>query len=150
MKGQSNMAVVGEGSVALSLCCFNQKRQRVEIHRGWWSPNFVIPERSKFCPVRLITSCLWRRWAAHRTRHAARPSGRPKNESWKIGGGQVDNVPAQQRIVTGWLPNSGDLFCEEFGRLAHANARTGARAPAGQPSAAAARHTARLRSLCVL
>lgn len=57
MKGQSNMAVVGEGSVALSLCCFNQKRQRVEIHRnrrGWWSPNFVIPERSKLCLFALL------------------------------------------------------------------------------------------------
>lgn len=41
--------------MALSLCCFNRKRQRVEIHRnrlfrnrrGWRSPNLVISERSK-------------------------------------------------------------------------------------------------------
>lgn len=78
------MAVVGEGSVALYLCCFNRKRQRVDIHRnrlfrnrrGWRSPNFVISERSKFC---LFALCLWRRWAARRTRHAARPSGRPRS-----------------------------------------------------------------------
>lgn len=108
----------------------------LEIAEAGGTPYFVTAERSKSC----LFASIRHVYEADEP-HTAHPSGRLKNESWKINGGREDNVPAEHRIVTG-LPNSGNLFCEECGRLSGR----------GQASAAvaAARHTARLRSLCVL
>lgn len=68
----------------------------LEIAEAGGAPYLVTAERSKsalFASIRHVYE--------EDESHTAHPSGRPKNESWKINGGRVDNVPAQHRIVTG-------------------------------------------------